>query len=70
MNDEIKLLKNTINKLKNELDNEGKMYENDRDKWAYEVKVRDGTILEYQKALENVKRQNVDLKNDVIRFSE
>ena len=59
MNDEIKNLKNLANKLKNEIEHECKMFEKEKDKLAYELKMRDATILEYEKSLENAKRQNI-----------
>lgn len=34
------------------------------------MKMKDSSILELEKCLDNAKKHNVDLKNDVMRYSE
>ena len=68
--DEIKCLKNTLAKLRSQMEHEENIFEKDRDRWVYEMKMKDSSILELEKCLDNAKKHNVDLKNDVMRYSE
>ena len=52
------------------MEHEEKIFEKDRDRWVYEMKMKDSSILELEKCLDNAKKHNVDLKNDVMRYSE
>ena len=68
--DENKTLKSMVNKLKNEIENEAHLYDKEKDKIIYEIKSRDSAILDLEKALEQARRSNLEMKNDFAKFSE
>ena len=70
MIDQIKNLKGFVNKLKQELDSEAQFNDKQKDKIMYEIKSRDTAILDLEKALEHARKTNLEMKNDISKFSQ
>lgn len=56
--------------MKQELDSEAILNDKEKERIVYEIKSRDSTILDLEKALEHARKTNLEMKNDISKFSE
>ena len=52
------------------MEDEAITYDREKDNLNSEIKNRDCALADLEKALENAKRVNLDLKNDMLRYNE
>lgn len=63
-------MKGCVNKLKSDMEDEAITYDREKESLRSEIKSRDVGLADLEKSLENCKKINLDLKNDMLRYSE